>query len=177
MRHIIVEGPDGAGKTTLITRILNEFPRFVAHERAVESDGSRVPHLDRWVTEDAGRMPTAPMSVYDRHAIISEPIYGLACRGGKFEGMFRQPWWINATRARVSLDAVLIMCLPPLSYVRQNVNDPTTEQMAGVVANIDAVWHGYHSLPWPGVMMRYDYTSTITSTTIQVIRGIFNGQR
>jgi hypothetical protein len=176
IRHVIVEGPDGAGKTTLIGKLAADWPRMTIADRAVQSDGSRIPKLDQWVIESANSAAARPKSIHDRHAIISEPIYGTLVRH-KLPGMFAQPWWVNVMMQRMAMHALLILCLPPLSHVRENVKGNEGDQMSGVVDNIDAVWHAYNVLPWPGVMMRYDYTTMNALTTAHIARKVIDGNR
>ena len=176
IRHVIVEGPDGAGKTTLIGKLMADWPPMKLADRPVKSDGSRIPKLDQWVIESANSAVARPKSIHDRHAIISEPIYGTVVRGN-LPGMFAQPWWVNVMMQRMAMHALLILCLPPISVVRENVKANESDQMSGVVGNIDPIWHAYNMLPWPGVMMRYDYTIMNPLTTAHIARKVIDGHR
>jgi hypothetical protein len=151
---VIVEGPDGSGKTTLVTQLL---ARFADLERAprpdligTRSEGAYEETLAAVVEAAAMVMPP---KVYDR-LFLSELIYGDVLRGGS-----------NLTRIQILytlslLDAVgcpLIVCLPPLPVVTTNVLE--SEQLGGVQENIHRLWQLYSiaNQAFPNVI-HYDYT-------------------
>ena len=74
---LIVEGPDGAGKTQLIQRLRLNL-QLELMPRVVSSDTEMMVDLQEWVNEDlhAG----LKRAIYDRHRLISEPIYGPVLR-------------------------------------------------------------------------------------------------
>lgn len=115
---IIVEGPDGAGKTTLMEELRVELELPVA-PRVVSKDAEALSDLKRWTEHNVqgGFQPT----LFDRHRLISEPIYGSILRD-RFEPGFDDPSWLyfmyyQFYRAK----PLIIYCLPPYKNVRQNV--------------------------------------------------------
>lgn len=161
---IILEGPDGAGKTTLRGRLSEDLnipvaPKFVKSSGA----GSGTSDLFDAGYDDVVTMLDNQPMIYDRHPLISEYIYGPIIRGG-------MPPDFLTTRARAIFQMFasqvhVIWCLPPLQVVHDNVMRPAGEgvpdQMAGVMVNIEAIWSMYHSMRiwWPGESSLYDFTS------------------
>lgn len=171
LRHVIVEGPDGAGKDTFITDLLKAIPELTQHERASDSVRGPVPNLAEWVSNDVGTMGVQPQSVYNRHPVISEPIYGTVVRYQP-RPMFENPDWVRRAKHFISAHALLVLCLPPLSVVNTNVRLIDTPQMPGVIERIGQLWSAYDGLRWPGVMMRWDYTSGDRDRAISTIRKV-----
>lgn len=154
---MIIEGPDGGGKTTLLRQLAEEFPDIPTHSRACTSQGGplRGPALYDWAADDLASWYDAPVHFYDRHPLVSEYIYGPIVRG-VIESRFHH----TTLRRRFAHHALVIVCLPPLEVVRASVSDD--KDMPGVTTHIDALWHVYASLRamWPTTagLVHYDYT-------------------
>jgi hypothetical protein len=159
-RHIIVEGPDASGKDGLIRRLLPLFPQFKLHERASTSKGGPVPHLTGWVVEDMWKMPHRGPWVYNRHPLISEPIYAPIARGVTPQGLFYDDVWVTQQRASLAQQCVVVWCMPPASVVTHNVTETADTHMPGVADNIDALYGAYRALmsEWVGPWFLWDYT-------------------
>lgn len=162
-KHIIVEGPDASGKDTLIRSLLKHFPDHTLHERASTSTGGPVSNLAVWTARDVGSMGDQPPSIYNRHPIISEPIYA------KYRippGHQSQEWthapWVHAMRNHVSKHAVVVLCRPSFFTVRQTIFDQGVQaHMPGVYANILHIYLDYYTWYTARGDMRvipYDYT-------------------
>lgn len=158
IRHVIIEGPDGAGKDTLIEQLLKELPQLTKHERASTSVGGPVPDLQEWHMRDLAGIRDHVPSIYNRHPVISEPIYGRIVREQPF-GWYGRPGWTRMQRELLAAHCMLVMCLPPLRVVEANVQSTQDGQMAGVVPHIRDIWRAYSNGPvWPGIQAWYDYT-------------------
>lgn len=151
---ILLEGPDGAGKTSLLKAMVNRWdldvmPRFA---------GTHGPKDDlyRRVYEDQVSRAVKRCAIYDRHPLISEYIYGPAMG----RGISTEFLWPSARQMRHQLahDALLILCLPPLEEVKKNI--ARTEQMEGVAEKIEYIYEQYMLLriTWPGKFITHDYT-------------------
>jgi hypothetical protein len=155
---IILEGPDGSGKSNLARR-LNEQLGIPLHERASSSKEGPVENLWAWTVNDVGSWSDShePVAIYDRHPLISEYIYGPTARGQLKPG-FTHPAAGGMIR-KMQQCCLLVLCLPPLETVRRNVLNEDVPQMAGVVAQIDSIWWQYAGLAssWGGWMVTYDY--------------------
>ena len=153
---IILEGPDGGGKTTLLETLLMKYPSIAMHERASEGVKGPVAGLYEWTHRDLHTWDMQTLSFYDRHPLVSEYIYGPIIRGTidpRFHG--------TPLRRRLARRALVIVCLPPLDTVRASVS--ADRDMPGVTTHIDAIWTSYASLraTWPvstGILY-YDWTA------------------
>jgi len=122
---IIVEGPDGSGKTSLIKKLADDLGLPIS-PKAVGSDAKSLTDLRSWVDRslDHGWHPM----LYDRHALISEGIYGPAWNG-TLRDAFQDPVWLRLSMARLhALHPTIIYCLPPVDVVVENIRkDPHNE--------------------------------------------------
>lgn len=167
-RHIVVEGMDGTGKTGLITALVQSQLglTFVLHERASTSLGGPVSELDRWTFTDIDTMATQPRSIYDRHPIISEPIYGPICRG-RVPGRFAIGHWVSRMEQQLTHHAVVVWCIPPWLEVERNVTEGN--HMEGVRENARRLYEKYRrtARSWDGTSIMYDYTTHDKNVVVQ----------
>lgn len=156
MNHVIVEGPDGAGKSTLVEHLVDVMG-FERHPRASDSVAGPVVDLPEWVEQATKGLFTRPPSVFDRHPLISEPIYGHFRPDRPMHPRFMNVTWYSMQQALLAPHALVIMCLPPLDVVRVNI--ATADQMPGVVDNIDTIYRMYveFRLRWLGPTVVYNY--------------------
>jgi hypothetical protein len=179
-RHLIIEGPDGAGKDTLIRQIQDHQgwrEPFVLHPRASTSTGGPVKDLSVWVAKDTLEMPDLPPSIYNRHPMISDPIYrrfrAQDDRPPEEQAIWNHSGWVTAMRKAVSEQAVVVLCMPPLTRVVTTVTAQGPDaHMPGVVPNISNIYNLYNRLPrvWPGPLVPYNYTTTDPSDVIRRIK-------
>jgi len=141
---IILEGPDGAGKTSLMSTLLDRFPNIEEHARASTSKGGPVDNIFDWAHNDVMSWEQQRLSFYDRHPMISEPIYGPIVRDyvdprfASFEG--------EDLGLRMLFDSLIIICLPSLEEVVANVTGNEQDQMSGVADNIGQIYAKYQLL-------------------------------
>ena len=170
--HVIFEGPDGGGKTRLMTHIVDKFGLQPA-KRASTSVGGPIKNVSGWVEDVRNnifeqprhRMPYA----FDRHAIISEPIYSAALSRPTHE-MFMHPWWVTSHRQGIYDNALVVFCLPEFEVISANMGNDI-KQMPGVAANIHDIYIRYiHCWQnWGGPAIRYDYTTNDLQSFTQMI--------
>lgn len=162
MRHLILEGPDGGGKTRLAEAILSKFPQLTMGKKASTSLKGPIHNLAAWTTTQFQVMDTAltPM-VYDRHPVISEPIYGPIARGKAQPGFgpSRPNPWLSTARLNLYSRSFVIWCIPTLEQVHKAVAD--SRDMPGVTENISAIYAAYlhEMVQWGGPGIRYDFSS------------------
>ena len=171
---IIVEGPDGAGKTTLIQDLQGHFPNMELHPRFCTSKGGPISELAEAVFRDQQRGPTH--YIYDRHPVLSEYIYSTSIPGRSISEPFLSDV-MGRIRARVARHSLVIFCLPPYDEVLKNVYADSTEQMDGVVTHIDRIYEQYqmHRIMWPGQCITFDYTKQDSSW--EALRFALNASR
>jgi hypothetical protein len=158
-RHVIIEGMDGSGKDTLIADLLELMPEFVVHERASTSLGGPVSNLAEWVVKDTLAMEdTLPPSLYNRHPIISEPIYAPVREVNPgLRGVWGSRPWVQTYKSVIGLHAVLVVCSPPFSTIQSNLLRTRDGHMPGVIENMTYLHTQYSTVMWPGVLIRYNY--------------------
>lgn len=114
---IIVEGPDGGGKTTLLERLSEDFALPIA-DRVVDKQAEAMVDLQQWVETNLDEGIT--LTLYDRHRLISEPIYGPVLRTEPHPG-FEDLYWLTLMQKKfAALKPFFIFCLPPLDVVEKN---------------------------------------------------------
>lgn len=160
---IIVEGPDGAGKTSLIRR-LSQVLDLPVHARSANSDGtatqstedSRGANLSVWAFKDVNSMDDQPLSIYDRHCLISEYIYGPITRGFIDPNML-SPVMHLSIRA-LAKKSFVIFCRPSNAEIVTNVEkDDVSKAVVGNNAHRLAYAYDALKMFWPGDNIYYDY--------------------
>lgn len=130
---IVVEGPDNAGKTTLALDIAKKMQGvFVKVERP--RGGISLKALSE-LLDVATRY--SGVVVTDRHACISEPIYGKIIRGGHDldeREVLRCYDQINA----------IVYCRPPTHVIMGSLGE--RPQMEGVLDHTPTIIHAYDEL-------------------------------
>jgi hypothetical protein len=161
---LIVEGPDGGGKTTLVTQLVERL-RWPRARRAVNSDMTPLT-TDLWEWIDYSIREENPRWIYDRHALISAMVYGPVFRNPMNTDMLEQTDRFNykfqdlITRQK----PIIIFCLPPLNELLWNLhvnrNQPAEMQRRQV---INLYW-SYKAMICtsgmlsPATALEYDYT-------------------
>jgi hypothetical protein len=157
---IIVEGPDGGGKTTLIRQMQDRYGLEVA-PRVVSKETTAMVDLKQWVEDNLSEGPQ--WKLFDRHRLISEPVYGPILRQYIEDGFDSMVWMMLQMRRFYEIEPLVVYCMPPLNVVRGNVqNDPDNKAVAW---KIEAVYQAYaaraaidYSLS-PGSTIIWDYTA------------------
>lgn len=136
---IIVEGPDGAGKTTLIEQLKERYGLEVA-PRVVTKGAEAMVDLKVWVEENLDQ--GFQYLIFDRHRLISEYIYGPLLRKEQQPGFTDLIWsWRMLDRLYNDVNPLIIYCLPSLEVVKANVSgDPENEVIA---EHIEAMYAAY----------------------------------
>jgi hypothetical protein len=156
---IIVEGPDGAGKSTLVSQLCEHFD-LKQGERGT-TDRSRLYEVTVPDTFNAlcqaveGRQPA---KIWDR-LYYSELVYAdLVGRPVEFNAAQQ----VHIQTMIEALRCPIILCMPPLGVIRANVANEARSQMKGVRENIDQIYDRYLDLfqgqHLPDHTILYDYT-------------------
>lgn len=160
---IILEGPDGAGKTTLIKHLAKLYDMPVA-ARVVDQNTNPLTDLRIWVEENLEKDKRYPEILYDRHRLISEPIYSLAVGGNREERFWDFDWLRTQVAEFYSLKPLVIWCMPKFDVVEQNCAGTENEFVRPFIGKI---YRGYMAemARWTALwehgqqhQMVYDYT-------------------
>lgn len=159
---IILEGPDGAGKTTLMEQIRIDWAgEFIVQPRAVTSDAVSMRPIGEYIEAELSK-GFGPR-VYDRFALISSPMY-LPLPNPTFVEPMTNVDWLTAQYYKMGrIDPAVIYCLPPLEVVRKNVlSDLTSEVMWPYIDQVYYNYVAFISRNWSTSHMVYDYTNPDT---------------
>jgi hypothetical protein len=167
---IVVEGPDGSGKTTLI-QTLKEFTGFPVAPRVVSKEAQAMTDLKEWTENNVDRGFQA--TLFDRHRLFSEPIYGPILRD-KFEPGFDDPAWFAYYMAKFyQCRPIVIYCMPPLETVLHNLQGD--EENSAVQFAAREVYGAYYNKSITEYVLRdftflYDYTSSDAADSLDMIQ-------
>jgi hypothetical protein len=160
---LIVEGPDGSGKTTLARKLSKDLGMPVA-PRAVAADTTALVDIARWTEDNVDK--GFQYTIFDRHRLISEPIYGPVLRGRQDPKFIDMGWMSDMVWRFYASKPILIYCLPDIRTVWKNVSRPeTNNQVVSDVPVIEAIYAGYvHQATMDfsrGVGRLFNYESTM----------------
>lgn len=153
---IVVEGPDGAGKTTLVQSLQEAFG-FPLGERATKNRDHlyKVTRQDTYtaLALEVGGQLMKPL-IWDR-LFWSELVYADVV-GRPVEFSPAEEGFIKAILRQCALT---IVCLPPLGTVLENVAT-SDHEMDGVKERIGTIWERYKELfmGYNGHLVWYDYS-------------------
>lgn len=140
---IIVEGPDGAGKTTLINTLVEELFDMEVAPRVVSKDTKALVNLRDWVDANLAK-GFQYHTIYDRHRLISDPIYRFKIPGKSMDSDFYEPQWLATSYLKFrAIRPIIIFCLPPVNVVRDNLRGD--KDNASVIDHIDPIYYDYVS--------------------------------
>lgn len=150
----IIEGPDGAGKSTLIEKLQDVWGSVkMIHHGAYPGVTERElpakylhPMLQRSITH----------LIYDR-SWCAEPIYGAAMRGGA--DRIGIGWRRMLERVALSERGVVVLALPPYSRCLATFAARRDREYLDHVEKLKRVYNGYLQLKTALPMFRYDYES------------------
>lgn len=136
---IIIEGPDGAGKTTLVKHLAEKYDIPVA-ERVVDKDTNPMGVNLKYWTENNLKKGLQWM-IFDRHRLISEPIYSNALAREPHVGFDDIEWLTGRMIDFTRIHPFIVYCLPPYETVRTNLEGDPDNQ--AVFAHIQQIYNLY----------------------------------
>lgn len=156
-RIIILEGPDGGGKTTLAHEL---HARFGVH---TTNHGPYKGERQIWRHYFESMLPaySGERDVILDRCWIAEPIYGQVYRGG----LNRIELWQLRILEYIAeqCDTTVILCMPPVTECIKNFNSRRAQEMLDNEAQLVSVYNGYQEA-WAKLAMhmsvvRYNYIS------------------
>jgi len=135
---------------------LAESLQMYVMPRVVSKDAEPMTDLVRWTHEDV--TSGLKRAVYDRHRLISEPIYGPALRS-QMEPGFDNIRWLRSYQQKLrALEPFVVFCLPPVETVVANVDGD--EENKVVWPHTELIYWLYHNAAatWPEPTVVWDYT-------------------
>jgi predicted HAD superfamily Cof-like phosphohydrolase len=169
MTIIIVEGPDGAGKTTLINRLQKDLNVIT-----IKSPRPRDYHDCKDLLARTMLIAENTNILCDRIGIISEPIYGPICRG-----THPFPTWDESHEMLALINPIIIWCQPDVSVCEDNLD--SQPQMNGVIEHIDDLCDAYSKF-FGGIdasvcVLAYDYKKDLYDDVLAEVRDNLDNHR
>lgn len=152
MSTIIIEGPDGTGKTTLMNQLLEKYPEYQVAPRPCSPLGGPLQEDDMGVyLKLYGQLD---QHIYDRHPSISGAVYDAVftrCPPGPLQRSLQGAFYWAMENAKI------IYCRPPMDTIVNAVC--TSPQLAGVKQGIYRIVDTYDSIMSNLIPHeRYDWT-------------------
>lgn len=169
---IVVEGPDGAGKSTLVQTLCDQFG-FTVGTRATKNRDElyKVTRQDTYcaIAEDLRGDSPLP-KIWDR-LFWSELVYADLVRRPIEFGMQEQ----YVIKKVLAITSFTVVCLPPFDTVLKNVSE-SKHEMEGVREKIQKIYTAYPKafLHFPGHLVYYDYTGHKTTSGYAGMAEILN---
>jgi hypothetical protein len=149
---IILEGPDGGGKTTLAKYLAKELEIEIA-PRVVSTDTTAMTNLLVWTNHNLNQ--GFQTTIFDRHRLLSDPIYRAVF--GNHNPVLYHPNWLFPALARLEeIDPYIIFCMPPLEVIALNLADDPHNKV--VAADIERIYYSYLAL-WSQMKAWGDFTN------------------
>ena len=165
MSLLIVEGPDAAGKTTLIDCIEAQLKGHIqVYHHGAYLKESNIAHYYLQSICSALRRDSE-LVVMDR-SWIAEPIYGEVMRNGN-NRINKDERYMLEVAARLA-GAKIVLCLPPFSVCEQKWSERLDREYPQKSEQLKGIYNGYqnefqhwgnglmHAMPW----VHFDYTQT-----------------
>jgi len=157
---LILEGPDGAGKTTLAETLRQRFQNngMVHIVKHGPYTGVEPEHLCRIYFRAMSPALTFNDTVIMDRSWISEPIYGEVYRNGA--NRIDVPRKRMLERVALSRGAVVIHCQPDFEVCAETFEKRTEEEYLDDISQLEQVYDEYEALPLITNLptVHYDYT-------------------
>lgn len=160
---IIVEGCDGTGKSTFIKKLSEKLELDIA-PRVVSKDTTHMVDLKKW-TEYNLKYGFDPYTIYDRHRLISDPIYRMVLNKPVDFELYNYEWLTRAYRRFKQISPIMVWCTPPYDVVKANLADDPDN--AAIANKVEWLYHNYSAVAaqyltdYEFFGLNYDYTRDV----------------
>lgn len=156
---IVLEGPDGAGKSTLAKTLETQFEGFAKISTVHHGP---YPHLKNPSVNYLASLrrkqhngDKKELVILDR-SWLSEPIYGKVLRAGIDRVGVASRRMLE--RVALKCGALVVRCLPPLKTVQANWAARKGKELIEAPEHLAAVWKGYQTMRTDLPLVEYDFT-------------------
>ena len=167
--RIIVEGMDGSGKTTLITKLMEGFPQL----QLVRNELGPEQSFDYWWGLQLDREMSSTVPIHDRF-FYSELVYGPILRGhiNAHPNMVTNALWF------LRMSALLIYARPTTDQLREGIK--IEKQMEGVQDRFEDLLGLYDQvmsaeMPWYGKRFIHYRWDLDEYALLETVAGYLNG--
>ncbi len=157
MTLFYLEGPDASGKTTLINELMSDVDLLIHNgvysstQEAIMEYDNQLFYYEQLMIDTSGEF-----NFFLDRGFMAENIYGPVIRNTKIEG----PEYMRLLNKIISLQAVLILCVPPLETCLKVWNGRREVEYIRNTSNFVKVWDMYNKLSPPLGMRVYHYDYT-----------------
>jgi thymidylate kinase len=156
---IIVEGPDGAGKTVLAGLISKKYPQLAGPNYELKRSELHKKDVRGRVYRALAEAIRGTRPLLHDRLFWSELVYGPILRGDCKFKVTEQELIVNLFAA---LNVPIIFCIPPFEVVKQNVGKD--EHITGVGEHVAEIYAAYSDVFWRANqttlnVVKYDYTA------------------
>lgn len=143
---VIIEGPDGAGKTKLALDLADHYEMEYLKPPPEVLDSTTGPAgvaLVEWWDEQLARPPSElAMCVYDRCFYVSDPIYQMA--QVERDLLVPPPTLARGIMKLWNAEPAFVFCLPEFATILGNVRKEGRPHLEGVsAAMLSKIWNSY----------------------------------
>jgi len=130
--RIIVEGPDGSGKSTLCSELSRRLDMAVSHS------GGPIKNEEELHKRIANQL-SKNNYIIDRCSVFSEPVYGLTLRG--YSLLSRKDFEIYVKK--MVIDGWIVIYCKAKGPINKGKEWKNEEHMQGIINNRDQIYNGY----------------------------------
>jgi hypothetical protein len=171
-RHIIVEGCDNCGKSTLVGKISEELDYPITFSCRSIPRGEQIQWMAKELNDNG--------KIFDRFPLISESVYGPTLRGNsKIDMLGKDGFYDILARIVIPKNPIILFCDPGFEAVKKTIKD--REQYRGVTDNLEELYDSFQLVRFLMVnntglqVMLHDYTQEgSTESIINILREAIN---